>query len=123
MRDPYSVLGVTKSASKAEIKSAFRKLAKKYHPDQNADDPNAKERFSEANQAYEILSDKEKRAQFDRGEIDAEGKPKFYGGGPEPAALKAFQDFAIRVNAVASVLSRSFTAIPELVAAAALTIF
>ncbi|KZL18861.1 Curved DNA-binding protein [Pseudovibrio axinellae] len=79
MRDPYSVLGVSKNASEAEIKKAFRKLAKKFHPDQNADDPKAKERFSEANQAYEILGDSDKRAQFDRGEIDAEGKPKFYG--------------------------------------------
>ncbi|MBC2858325.1 DnaJ C-terminal domain-containing protein [Stappia sp. 28M-7] len=85
MRDPYSVLGVAKSASEADIKRAFRKLAKKYHPDQNADDPKAKERFAEANQAYEILGDKEKRGQFDRGEIDAEGKPRFqahgFGGG------------------------------------------
>ncbi|QGZ36359.1 DnaJ C-terminal domain-containing protein [Stappia indica] len=85
MRDPYSVLGVAKSASEADIKRAFRKLAKKYHPDQNADDPKAKEHFAEANQAYEILGDKEKRGQFDRGEIDAEGKPRFqahgFGGG------------------------------------------
>ncbi|MTI18745.1 J domain-containing protein [Rhodobacteraceae bacterium RKSG542] len=80
MRDPYSVLGVSKTADEKEIKSAFRKLAKKYHPDQNAGDPKAKERFAEINQAYEIVGNKEKREQFDRGEIDAEGKPKFYGG-------------------------------------------
>lgn len=92
MRDPYSVLGVAKNASEAEIKSAFRKLAKKYHPDQNADDPNAKERFSEANQAYEIVGDKEKRGQFDRGEIDAEGKPKFYGGGPGAGGFEGFRN-------------------------------
>ncbi len=79
MRDPYSVLGVAKSASDKEIKSAFRKLAKKYHPDANSNDPTAAGRFNEANQAYEILGDKDKRAQFDRGEIDAEGKPKFQG--------------------------------------------
>lgn len=79
MRDPYSVLGVAKTAKPEEIKSAFRKLAKKYHPDQNKDDPKAKERFAEANQAYEIVGDKDKRAQFDRGEIDAEGKPRFQG--------------------------------------------
>ncbi len=84
MRDPYAALGVTKSASEKEIKSAFRKLAKQYHPDANAKDPTAAARFNEANHAYEILGDKEKRAQFDRGEIDAEGKPKFqgFGGGP-----------------------------------------
>ncbi|MCE7028146.1 DnaJ C-terminal domain-containing protein [Jiella avicenniae] len=79
MRDPYAVLGVAKSASDKEIKSAFRKLAKKYHPDANSNDPAAAGRFNEANQAYEILGDKDKRAQFDRGEIDAEGKPKFQG--------------------------------------------
>jgi DnaJ-class molecular chaperone len=79
MRDPYQVLGVSRTASEAEIKQAFRKLAKKHHPDQNASDPKAKERFSEVNAAYEIVGDKEKRKQFDRGEIDAEGKPRFQG--------------------------------------------
>ncbi|MDT6940241.1 DnaJ C-terminal domain-containing protein [Brucella pseudogrignonensis] len=81
MRDPYSVLGVAKTAKPEEIKSAFRKLAKKYHPDQNKDDPKAQERFSEINQAYEIVGDKDKRGQFDRGEIDAEGKQAFQGFG------------------------------------------
>ncbi|TYC52805.1 J domain-containing protein [Rhodobacterales bacterium] len=81
MRDPYSVLGVAKSASESEIKKAFRQLAKKYHPDQNKDDPEAQQRFSEANQAYEIVGDKEKRAKFDRGEIDADGKPRFQSHG------------------------------------------
>lgn len=76
MRDPYSVLGVAKTAKPEEIKSAFRKLAKKYHPDQNQDDPKAKEKFAEINQAYEIVGDKDKRPQFDRGEIDAEGKQR-----------------------------------------------
>ncbi|MGI9365723.1 MAG: DnaJ domain-containing protein, partial [Rhizobiaceae bacterium] len=79
MRDPYQVLGVPKTASEKEIKSAFRKLAKKYHPDQNKDNPQAKARFTEANAAYEIVGDKKKRAQFDSGEIDAEGKERFQG--------------------------------------------
>jgi DnaJ-class molecular chaperone len=79
MRNPYEVLGVKRDASEAEIKSAFRKLAKKHHPDQNRDDPKAKERFAEVNAAYEIIGDKAKRRQFDRGEIDAEGKPRFQG--------------------------------------------
>jgi DnaJ-class molecular chaperone len=79
MRDPYQVLGVAKDASAKEIKSAYRKLAKKYHPDQNPDDPKAKERFAEANQAYEIVGDDKKRGAFDRGEIDAEGKQRFQG--------------------------------------------
>src|SRR5215469_11039974 len=78
MRDPYLVLGVTKSADTAEIKKAFRKLAKKFHPDQSKD-PKAKERFAEVSAAYEILGDEKKRAAFDRGEIDAEGKPRFRG--------------------------------------------
>ena len=81
MRDPYSVLGVPRSASEREIKSAFRKLAKQYHPDQNKNDPNAQEKFSEVNQAYEIVGDKDKRKRFDNGEIDAEGKERFQGFG------------------------------------------
>ena len=90
MRDPYDVLGVAKNASAKDIKSAFRKLAKKYHPDQNPDDARAKDRFSEVNQAYEIVGDDEKRGQFDRGEIDAAGKPRFASlggaGGEDPFA-------------------------------------
>ena len=85
MRNPYEVLGVKKSASAAEIKSAFRKLAKKHHPDANKNDPKAAARFAEVNSANEIVGDEEKRKQFDRGEIDAEGKPRFQGfpgGGP-----------------------------------------
>ncbi|HVZ14794.1 MAG TPA: DnaJ C-terminal domain-containing protein [Bauldia sp.] len=80
MRDPYEVLGVSKTASEGEIKSAFRKLAKKHHPDQNKTDPKAKERFAEVNAAYEIVGDKTKRKQFDRGEIGADGKPRFQAG-------------------------------------------
>src|SRR4028119_811829 len=79
MRNPYDVLGVPRSAGEAEIKKAFRKLAKTYHPDSNKDDPKAKDKFAEANAAYEILGDAGKRAQFDRREIDAEGKPRFHG--------------------------------------------
>jgi len=85
MRDPYEVLGVPRSASAAAIKSAFRKLAKKHHPDSNTGDPKAAERFAEINTANEILGDEDKRKQFDRGEIDAEGKPRFQGfGGGDP---------------------------------------
>ncbi|GAC1552633.1 MAG: J domain-containing protein [Beijerinckiaceae bacterium] len=79
MRDPYDVLGVTKSASAGEVKKAFRRLAKKHHPDQNKNDPKAQAKFSEVNAAYEILGDEKKRAEFDRGEIDAEGKPRHPG--------------------------------------------
>jgi DnaJ-class molecular chaperone len=79
MRDPYQVLGVSKGASEAEIKSAFRRQAKKLHPDANKHDPKAASRFAELNAAYEIVGDDEKRKAFDRGEIDAEGKPRFQG--------------------------------------------
>lgn len=84
MADPYSTLGVAKSASDTEIKSAYRKLAKELHPDRNKDNPRAADRFSDVSKAYDILSDKKKRAQFDRGEIDAEGNPAMpfgFGGG------------------------------------------
>jgi DnaJ-class molecular chaperone len=79
MRDPYEVLGVQRDASAAAIKSAYRKLAKKHHPDANSNDPKAAARFSEVNSANEIIGDETKRKQFDRGEIDAEGKPRFQG--------------------------------------------
>ncbi|MBE7184874.1 MAG: J domain-containing protein [Methylobacterium mesophilicum] len=79
MSDPYQVLGVSKDASAKDIKSAFRKLAKKYHPDSNPDDPKAKDRFASINQAYEILGEDDKRKAYDRSEIDAEGKPRFQG--------------------------------------------
>lgn len=85
MSDPYQILGVPKSADEKQIKSAFRKLAKKYHPDQNKDNPGAKAKFAEVSSAYEIIGDKKKRAQFDRGEIDGEGKERFQGfGGGDP---------------------------------------
>src|SRR5205807_6421980 len=79
MRDPYDVLGVSKSATAVEIKSAFRKQAKKLHPDANKHDPKAASRFAELNAAYEILGEEDKRKAFDRGEIDADGKPRFQG--------------------------------------------
>src|SRR6478735_463951 len=89
MRDPYEVLGVPRGASASAIKSAYRKLAKKYHPDANKNDPKAAARFAELNSANEIIGDDEKRKQFDRGEIDADGKPRFQGfpgGGPRGRA-------------------------------------
>ncbi|MGD9540241.1 DnaJ C-terminal domain-containing protein [Methylocystis sp.] len=79
MRDPYDVLGVAKTAGPAEIKKAYRQLAKKFHPDRNKDDAKAKERFAEINSAYEIVGDETKKAQFDKGEIGPDGKPRFTG--------------------------------------------
>ena len=73
MTDPYEVLGVQKTDSEAAIRSAYRKLAKRHHPDVNPGKPEAAERFKEISAAYDILSDKDKRARYDRGEIDAAG--------------------------------------------------
>ncbi|MDB5721536.1 MAG: hypothetical protein JWP15_2154 [Alphaproteobacteria bacterium] len=88
MADIYSQLGVKRDASEAEIKKAYRKLAKELHPDKNKDNPAASARFSKVTQAYDILTDKDKRARYDRGEIDDDGNPKApfgYGGaGPQP---------------------------------------
>ena len=75
MADPYATLGVARTASEKEIKSAYRKLAKELHPDTNKDNPAAADRFGKVTQAYDLLSDKDKRAQFDRGEIDGDGNP------------------------------------------------
>lgn len=83
MRDPYDVLGVPRKATEAEIKKAFRQLAKKHHPDTHADDPKAVKAFQEINNAYEVLGDKEKRAQYDRGEIDEAGQPKGFNPGAQ----------------------------------------
>ncbi len=76
MRDPYQILGVAKTASEAEIKKAFRGLAKKHHPDTHPGDEKAKQRFQEISGAYDILGDKDKRAKFDAGEIDASGNAR-----------------------------------------------
>ena len=90
MADLYSQLNVARGASAAEIKKAYRKLAKELHPDKNKDNPKATERFSKVTRAYDILTDKDKRAQYDRGEIDEEGNPRmpfgFGGGGARPGA-------------------------------------
>ena len=75
MADPYSILGLDRGASEKDVKSAYRRLAKELHPDRNQDNPRAADRFAEVTRAYDLLSDKDKRAQFDRGEIDADGNP------------------------------------------------
>jgi len=80
-KDLYQVLGVNKNASDAEIKSAYRKLARQYHPDLNKDNKDAAEKFKEISCAYDILGDKEKRRKYDNNEIDSEGKPTGFGAG------------------------------------------
>ena len=84
MADPYTTLGIARGANETEVKKAYRKLAKELHPDRNADNPTATERFSKVTAAYDLLSDKDKRARFDRGEIDGDGNPAApfgFGGG------------------------------------------
>ena len=102
MADPYATLGVARNASEKDIKSAYRKLAKELHPDRNKDNPKAAERFSDVTKAYDLLSDADKRAKFDRGELDADGNPAMpfgMGGGggfrPGSGGARGFsaQDF------------------------------
>jgi len=101
--DLYQRLGLKRGATEAEIKKAYRSLAKQLHPDRNKDNPKAAERFGQITAAYDLLSDKDKRARYDRGEIDEEGNPKMPfgggfggyqpggGGGPQPGA--GFENF------------------------------
>ena len=101
--DLYQRLGLKRGASEAEIKKAYRSLAKQLHPDRNKDNPKAAERFAQVTAAYDLLSDKDKRARYDRGEIDEEGNPKMpfgagFGGysagaGPPPGGGQGFDNF------------------------------
>lgn len=81
MKDPYTVLGVSRDASAADIKKAYRQLAKKLHPDLNPGNARVEQQFKEVSQAYGILGDEEKRKKFDRGEIDASGQETQPAGG------------------------------------------
>src|SRR3954447_18223545 len=100
--DLYQRLGIQRGASDADIKKAYRSLAKQLHPDRNKDKPDAAKRFSDVTHAYDLLSDKDKRARYDRGEIDEEGNPKMpFGGGfggysssgPQPGGGAGFENF------------------------------
>ncbi|WP_089175446.1 J domain-containing protein [Bosea sp. AS-1] len=117
MRNPYEVLGVAATASAAEIQSAYRKLAKKLHPDLNPGDKAAEERFKEVAAAYDLLSDADKRKRFDAGEIDASGAERpqhhFYRDfatsdqGDPYADASGFADFMDQDDAFAELLRRS----------------
>ena len=102
MADPYQILGVARTATESDIKKAYRKLAKELHPDRNTDNPKAAERFSQATNAYDLLSDKDKRARFDRGEIDGDGNPAapfgYGGGGPRPGGGGGFRSQGFEVG-------------------------
>lgn len=113
MKDPYEILGVKKTATDQEIKAAFKKLAKKHHPDLHPDDKQAEARFKEASSAYELLKDKEKRRRFDAGEIDASGaetQQHFYRdyAGPGGSGFHARQDGFSSNDDLEDFLARAF---------------
>ncbi|HZP09294.1 DnaJ C-terminal domain-containing protein [Methyloceanibacter sp.] len=98
--DPYSVLGVTKTATADEISKAYRKLAKKLHPDLNPGDKGAEEKFKKVTAAYDIIGDEKKRARYDKGEIDASGQERpeqryyrEYAGGEDAARYRSTAGF------------------------------
>jgi DnaJ-class molecular chaperone len=114
--DPYQVLGVKKNASAEDFQKAYRRLAKKLHPDLNPGNKKAEEQFKEVSAAYALLSDPDKRARFDRGEIDASGterpRQRFYrdfadsGGSPAYASDAGFADFAGGEDIFAEIFGR-----------------
>jgi DnaJ-class molecular chaperone len=113
--DPYTVLGVKRDASQADIQKAYRRLAKKLHPDLNPGNKKAEEQFKDVATAYDLLADAAKRARFDRGEIDATGQERpaqqFYrdyaGGGEHAYSSDAgFQDFAGAEDIISEIFGR-----------------
>ena len=116
--DPYQILGVPRAASEAELRTAYRKLAKQFHPDLNPGKPDAAERFKRINAAWDLLSDKDKRARFDRGEIDAEGNARaperpFYrdyaeAQGAGPGGARRYQAEGMSPEELEAVLAQAF---------------
>ena len=114
--DLYQQLGIKRGASEADIKKAYRSLAKQLHPDRNKDNPKSAERFAQVTKAYDLLSDKDKRARYDRGEIDEDGNPRmpfgsgFGGGGagPRPRAGEGFEGYPGGFSADSADLSDLF---------------
>ena len=111
--DPYQILGVPRAASEAELRTAYRKLAKQFHPDLNPGKPDAAERFKRINAAWDLLSDKDKRARFDRGEIDAEGNARapeqpFYRDYAETQGGRRYQAEGMSPEELEAVLAQAF---------------
>jgi DnaJ-class molecular chaperone len=114
MKNPYEVLGLKKGASDQEIKLAFKKLAKKYHPDLHPDDKQAEARFKEISAAHEFLKDKDRRRRFDAGEIDASGAEQYQQqyyrdhAGPRASGFHAGQDGFANNEDLEEFLARAF---------------
>jgi DnaJ-class molecular chaperone len=113
MKDPYETLGVKRSASDKEIKDAFKKLARKFHPDLHPGDKDAEARFKEVSAANDLLKDAEQRRRFDAGEIDASGaerpQERFYRDFADgPAASHAAQDGFASNEELEEFLARAF---------------
>ena len=112
MKDPYETLGVTKTATDAEIKDAFKKLARKYHPDLHPDDKAAEAKFKDLSGAHDLLKDPEKRRRFDAGEIDAAGaerpQERFYRDFADGPASHAAQDGFSNNEDLEDFLARAF---------------
>ena len=89
-QDPYQELGVSRTASADEVRRAFRKLAKQYHPDKNPGDKAAEERFKRVSAAFDLVGDADKRKKFDQGEIDADGREINRGFGGDPFGRGGF---------------------------------
>ena len=112
MKDPYETLGVNRSATDKEIKDAFKKLARKFHPDLHPDDKEAEGKFKDISAANDLLKDKEKRRRFDAGEIDASGaerpQERFYRDFADGAASHAAQDGFANNEELQEFLARAF---------------
>jgi DnaJ-class molecular chaperone len=114
MTDPYETLGVQKTDSDAAIRAAYRKLAKKHHPDVNPGKPEAAEHFKEISAAYDLLGDKDKRARFDRGEIDASGnevppqRPFYRDFGDAAGREKYHTDSVFNYDDLEGIFARAF---------------
>ena len=102
-RDYYEVLGVSKGASEDEIKKAYRKTAKKYHPDLNPDNPEAEAKFKECNEAYEVLSDPQKKARYDQ--FGFAGVDPNYGAGQAASAVLRMSIWVISSAASSAAVS------------------
>src|SRR3712207_1026307 len=106
-KDLYKILGVSKEASQEEIRRSYRKLARKHHPDANRDDPKAEDRFKEIQHAYEILSNPEKRREYDEGPRTFFGSQATGRGAPGGARFEDFSDLSDLFGSFGDIFGRS----------------